>query len=75
MHGKRPLDLHSLGVPVVLAGRPFGNDDDLCYVDADNIGGARMAVQYLLKHDRGTVATVAGPPGVSRAWTSCAATG
>jgi DNA-binding LacI/PurR family transcriptional regulator len=45
MHGKRPPDLHSLGVPVVLAGRPFGNDDDLSYVDADNIGGARMAVQ------------------------------
>ncbi len=65
MHGKRPLDLHSLGVPVVLAGRPFGNDDDLSYVDADNVGGARMAVQYLLKHGRGTVATVAGPPDMS----------
>lgn len=26
MHGKRPLDLHSLGVPEVLAGRSFGND-------------------------------------------------
>jgi len=47
MHGKRPLDLRSLGVPVVLAGRPFGSDDDLSYVDADNVGGARMAVQYM----------------------------
>jgi DNA-binding LacI/PurR family transcriptional regulator len=65
MHGKRPLDLHSLGVPVVLAGRPFGNDDDLSYVDADNIGGARMAVRYLLSHGRSTVATVAGPPDMS----------
>lgn len=56
MHGKRPLDLPSLGV---LAGRPFGNDDDLSYVDADNVGGTRMAVRYLLSHGRGTVA---GPP-------------
>ena len=52
MHGKRPLDLHSLGVPVVLAARPFGNDEDLSYVDADNVGGARTAVQYLLSHGR-----------------------
>ena len=65
MHGKRPLDLHSLGVPVVLAARPFGNDEDLSYVDADNVGGVRMAVQYLLSHGRGTVATVAGPPDMS----------
>jgi DNA-binding LacI/PurR family transcriptional regulator len=50
------------GVPVVLAGRPFGNDDDLSYVDAD---GARMAVQYLLSRGRSTVATVAGPPDMS----------
>ena len=47
---------------MVLAGRPFGNDEDLSYVDADNVGGARMAVRYLLSHGRGTVATVAGPP-------------
>src|SRR5262249_54415909 len=47
------------------AGRPFGNDEDLSYVDADNVGGARMAVQYLLSHGRGTVATVAGPPDMS----------
>ena len=62
MHGKRPLDLHSLGVPVVLAGRSFGNDDGISYVDADNAGGARMAVEYLLKSGREMVATIAGPP-------------
>jgi len=64
MHGGRPFDLHSLGIPVVLAGRPFGDDDgdEFSYVDADNVGGARMAVQYLLKNGRSTVATVAGPP-------------
>ena len=63
------------GLPVVLAGRRFGNDDDLSYVDTGNIGGARMAVRYLLKHGRSTVATVAGPPDMSLAWTGCAATG
>jgi DNA-binding LacI/PurR family transcriptional regulator len=62
MHGKRPLDLRSLGVPVVLAGRSFGNDDGISYVDADNAGGARMAVEYLLKSGREMVATIAGPP-------------
>ena len=62
MHGQRPLDLHSLGVPVVLAGRSFGGGDDISYVNADNAGGARMAVEYLLKSGRETVATIAGPP-------------
>ena len=62
MHGKRPLDLHNLGVPVVLAGRPFGNDDGLSSADAGNVGGARMAVRYPLKHGR---STVAGPPDMS----------
>ena len=62
MHGKRPLDLRSLGVPVVLAGRSFGNDDGISYVDADNAGGATMAVEYLLKSGREMVATIAGPP-------------
>jgi DNA-binding LacI/PurR family transcriptional regulator len=62
MHGKRPLDLHSLGVPVVLAGRPFGADESVSYVDADNAGGARMAVEYLIKTGRTMIATIAGPP-------------
>ncbi len=62
MHGKRPLDLRSLGLPVVLAGRSFGPDEGISYVDADNAGGARMAVQYLLNAGRGKVATIAGPP-------------
>lgn len=62
MHGRRPLDLHSLGIPVVLAGRPFGDSDEFSYVDADNVGGAELAVQYLLKSGHTSVATVAGPP-------------
>ena len=74
MHGKRPLDLHGLGVPVALDGWPCGNDDGPSYVDAGNIGGARMAVRYLLKHGRSAVATVAGRPTCPPAWTDCAAT-
>src|SRR5260221_6451503 len=70
MHGKRPLDIPGLDVPVVLAGRPFRDDASLSYVDADNVGGAKMAVRYLLERGRRTVATVAGPadmsPGVDR---------
>src|SRR5260221_7942479 len=70
MHGKRPLDIPGLDVPSVRAGRPFRNDASLSYVDADNVGGAKMAVRYLLKGGRKTVATVAGPadmsPGVDR---------
>ena len=34
-------------------------------MDVDNVGGARMAVQYLLKSGHATVATVAGPPDMS----------
>ena len=37
---------------MVLAGRSFGNDDGISYVDADNAGGAKMAVEYLLKSGR-----------------------
>ncbi len=65
MHGKRPLDLHSLGVPLMLVGRPMGGDEEFSYVDADNVGGAQMAVQYLVKSGRSTIATVAGPPDMS----------
>jgi DNA-binding LacI/PurR family transcriptional regulator len=65
MHGKRPLDVRSLGVPVMLVGRPMSNEQELSYVDADNVGGAQLAVQYLVKSGRSTIATVAGPPDMS----------
>jgi DNA-binding LacI/PurR family transcriptional regulator len=67
MHRQRPLDIPGLDVPVVLAGRPFFDDASLSYVDADNIGGAKMAVRYLLKRGRTAVATVAGPADMSPA--------
>ena len=62
MHGQSPIDLGRLGVPVVLAGRAVGPDTGISYVDADNAGGAQLAVEYLLKRGRTTVATIAGPP-------------
>jgi DNA-binding LacI/PurR family transcriptional regulator len=65
LHGKSPIDLGRLGVPVVLAGRAVGPDTGISYVDADNAGGAQLAVEYLLKRGRTTVATIAGPPDMS----------
>lgn len=62
MHGRQPLDIHSFGIPVVLAGRPPMDDETVSYVDADNAVGAESAVRYLIESGRKTVATVAGPP-------------
>jgi DNA-binding LacI/PurR family transcriptional regulator len=65
MHGKAHFDFAGLGLPVVLCGRPVTGAETLSYVDADNIGGARQAVRYLLDRGRSTVATIAGPPDMS----------
>ena len=47
------------GLPCVIAGRP--EDAAVGYVDADNEGGAREAVEHLLARGRQVIATVAGP--------------
>jgi DNA-binding LacI/PurR family transcriptional regulator len=65
MHSAPDVDLAGLGVPVVLCGRPVGGGDGLGYVDADNVEGARKAVNYLLGAGRVAVATIAGPPDMS----------
>jgi DNA-binding LacI/PurR family transcriptional regulator len=62
MHGRPDFDYESLGIPLVLCGRPVAGGGALAYVDADNIGGASTAVRYLLDHGRKAVATIAGPP-------------
>jgi DNA-binding LacI/PurR family transcriptional regulator len=62
MHGKRDFDYESLGIPLVLCGRPVADGAALSYVDADNFGGANAAVHYLLARGRRAVATIAGPP-------------
>ena len=62
MHGRPDFDYASLGIPLVLCGRPVADGSTLSYVDADNIGGASAAVRYLLDSGRKAVATIAGPP-------------
>jgi DNA-binding LacI/PurR family transcriptional regulator len=62
MHGRLPLDLDGLGIPVVFIGRPTQGGEEHSYVDADNLGGAQRAVRYLIDAGRSVVATVAGPP-------------
>jgi DNA-binding LacI/PurR family transcriptional regulator len=70
MHGRSDFDFSSLGIPLVLCGRPALGAGALSYVDADNVGGAMKAVRYLLEVSRTTVATIAGPkdmsPGIDR---------
>lgn len=57
------------GVPVVHGGRSLDRSPQW-YVDADNRGGARQAVEYLISTGRRRIATVTGPldmhVGVSR---------
>jgi len=55
-----PLRLKSVGVPVVLGGRPTSRLA-LSYVDADNVGGAHDAVAHLIERGRARVATISGP--------------
>jgi DNA-binding LacI/PurR family transcriptional regulator len=71
LHGKDPLPrvLADAGVPTVLFGRPQG-ENGVAYVDADNRGGARQAVEHLLGLGRRNIATITGPtdmsPGIDR---------
>jgi DNA-binding LacI/PurR family transcriptional regulator len=71
MHGRYPIDLARVGVPVVSTGRPVcAQATRYSYVDSDNVGGAQRAVRYLIESGRTTIATVAGPsdmtPGIDR---------
>jgi DNA-binding LacI/PurR family transcriptional regulator len=66
LHDEDPLPglLERRGLPTVLGGRPaqmLHDDPHLSYVDADNEGGARIAVSYLLEKPRRRVAVIAGP--------------
>jgi DNA-binding LacI/PurR family transcriptional regulator len=70
MHSKPDFDFAGLGIPLVLCGRPVTGGETLSYIDADNVDGARRAVNYLLNSGRKAVATIAGPrdmaPGIDR---------
>lgn len=65
MHSRPDFDLTSLGLPLVLCGRPVDGADTVTYVDADNIDGAQQAVTHLLHTGRTAIATIAGPPDMS----------
>ncbi|MEY9968435.1 DNA-binding LacI/PurR family transcriptional regulator [Streptacidiphilus sp. MAP12-16] len=56
-----PQLIRAAGVPVISLGRLPGAGD-LPYVDADNLGGAALAVLHLLASGRRSIATIAGPP-------------
>jgi len=60
-HGQHALavSLPAAGMPVTLIGRPLG-PTRASYVDADNRGGARLAVEHLVGRGRRTIATIAG---------------
>ncbi|UGQ13744.1 LacI family transcriptional regulator [Yinghuangia sp. ASG 101] len=63
LHGDADLPnrLVRAGIPVVVGGRPLGGEAGITYVDADNVGGARLATAYLHGLGRRRVATIAGP--------------
>jgi DNA-binding LacI/PurR family transcriptional regulator len=70
LHGDDPLPgtLERAGVPAVLVGRPPGRGGPpvdrawpASYVDADNRGGARTAVDHLARRGRRRIATITGP--------------
>ncbi|MGH3377264.1 MAG: LacI family DNA-binding transcriptional regulator [Actinoallomurus sp.] len=54
-------EFRQAGVPVLLGGRPLWATP-LPYVDADDRGGARTAVDYLAGSGRRAIGTIAGPP-------------
>jgi DNA-binding LacI/PurR family transcriptional regulator len=62
VHAEDPLPdmLAEAGLPTVMLGRRSG-EESVTYVDADNAGGARGAVAYLLDAGRSTIGAVSGP--------------
>jgi len=48
-------------LPSVFVGRPWTEDERLPYVDADNLGGGRVATQHLLSVGCRRIATITGP--------------
>jgi DNA-binding LacI/PurR family transcriptional regulator len=71
LHGTDTLlsKLEQRGVATVRAGRPT-QEEQGCFVDADNRGGAREAVDYLYRSGRRRIATITGSmdmaPGLAR---------
>jgi DNA-binding LacI/PurR family transcriptional regulator len=67
-HGNDPLPrlLAEARVPTVLMGRSFATTvPSLPYVDADNLGGARAAMDHLVALGRRRIAHISGPADMS----------
>jgi DNA-binding LacI/PurR family transcriptional regulator len=62
LHGDDPLPdrIARAGIPFVVGGRPL-RSPAASFVDVDNRGGARSAVEHLLAAGRRTIATIGGP--------------
>lgn len=62
VHADDPLPdlLERIEMPAVLSGRRSAHES-VPYVDCDNTGGARSAVEHLLERGRSSVATITGP--------------
>jgi DNA-binding LacI/PurR family transcriptional regulator len=62
VHGDDPLpdQLAEAGIPAVMTGRRSA-EEQVPFVDCDNVGGAQLAVEHLLGRGRATVATITGP--------------
>ncbi|MFC0601484.1 LacI family DNA-binding transcriptional regulator [Streptomyces palmae] len=62
VHADDPLPdlLERIEVPAVLGGRRSAHES-VPYVDSDNAGGARCAVEHLIERGRAAVATITGP--------------
>ena len=65
LHRDNPLPavVDRLGLPVVYGGRPEGEASESVplYVDTDNRGGARAAVEHLVERGRREIAVITGP--------------
>ncbi|WP_207916990.1 LacI family DNA-binding transcriptional regulator [Micromonospora sp. KC723] len=62
LHGDDPLThiARRAGLPTVYGGRPL-NFEPQWYVESDNLGGARLATEYLISLGRTRIVTIAGP--------------
>jgi LacI family transcriptional regulator len=54
------LDLKRTNLPLLVAGRPL-NEEDVCFIDIDNVAAAEKAVRHLINNGRKKIATITGP--------------
>ncbi|MGM0502955.1 MAG: LacI family DNA-binding transcriptional regulator [Bacillota bacterium] len=50
-----------VGLPFVFLGRLLSGNDDVCWVDGDNLGGAYQATAYLIEQGHEQIACITGP--------------